>query len=88
MGHSTSKRWPRRWVRCLYMHDFRISFWFGLGASSWGWYMRAEDVVDRASLAIRTKAVAWRLAPASMNLIILVLLGREGAVGAGDYMRV
>ena len=36
VGHSTSKRWPRRWVRCLYMHDFRISLWFGLGASSWG----------------------------------------------------
>jgi len=68
-----------------------FAFPFGLGwarAVGVGDYMRVEDVVDCASLTIQTKAVAWRLAPASMNLIIFVWLRCEGAVGAGDYMRV
>ena len=50
--------------------------------------IRAEDVVDRDSLNIQTKAVAWRLGPVSMHLSILVWLGWYGAVGGGDYMRV
>ena len=89
MGHSTTKRWPRVDIGVYIRITF--AFPFGLGwvrAVGVGDYIRVEDVVDRDSLNIQTKAVAWSLAPPSMNLIIFLWLGCEGAVGGGNYMRV